>query len=162
MKKAYRVLAYVVAVGVVVQAASVVWAISGMFHWIAGGGVVDQAVVESEGQPFPEALGFAVHGINGSFVIPIAALLLLVSSFLVHARGAIRWAVIVLVLTALQAELGFASHDIPISGAIHGLNALALFTTALITARRRLVPRTGPRNGPQDRSSDADTPATMP
>ena len=153
MKKAYRLLAYVVALGVLVQAASVVWAISGMFHWIGTGGVVDQALVDEQGSPFPEALGFAVHGLNGTVVIPIAGLALLVTSFFVHARGAIRWAVIVVVLIAVQAELGFASHDIPIAGAVHGLNALALFTVALITARRRLDPRS-PAESEQASSED--------
>ena len=62
-------------------------------------------------------------------------------SFFVHAKGAIRWAAIVFVLTAVQAELGYLSHDVPISGAAHGLNALVLFGCALITARRPLAPK---------------------
>lgn len=140
MRKVYRVLAYVVAAGVVVQAMVIVWAVAGLAHWIDSGGVADKASLESAVSPFPEAVGLLVHDINGSMVIPFAALALLVVSFFVHARGAIRWAVIVFVLTAVQAPLGYLGFEIPAIGALHGLNALALFTTALVAARRRLVP----------------------
>ena len=144
MKRTYRVLAYVVAAGVVVQAVSVVWAVSGLFHWIDTGGVADKALLESKGTAFPEALGFAIHNINGGFVVPAAALALVIVSFFVRARGAIRWAVIVFALTVVQGQLGFLGQDIPAVGALHGLNALALFTAALVAARRRLTPKEQP------------------
>jgi uncharacterized membrane protein YphA (DoxX/SURF4 family) len=70
MRTVYKVLAYFVAIEVAIQAMAAVWAIAGLGKWVEGGGVVDKALMESEGAPFPEVAGFIVHGINGTFVIP--------------------------------------------------------------------------------------------
>lgn len=48
----------------------------------------------------------------------------------------VRWAGIVVVLVALQVALGIFGHDIPFVGLLHGINALALFSVAVIAARR--------------------------
>ena len=111
MKAAYKVLAYLVAAEVAIQAMAVVWAIAGLGKWVDGGGVLDKAVMESEASPFPEVFGFIVHGINGTFVIPGIALLLLIISFFTKVRGAIKWAVIVFVLVVVQGQLGFLGHE---------------------------------------------------
>jgi hypothetical protein len=57
-------------------------------------------------------------------------------SFFTKVRGAIKWAVIVFVLVVVQGQLGFLGHEFPLSGALHGLNALALFGVALYAGRR--------------------------
>jgi hypothetical protein len=144
MRTAYKVLAYLVALEVVIQAMAVVWAIAGLGKWVDGGGVLDKAVMESGGTPFPEVTGLLLHGINGTFVIPGIALLLVILSFFARLRGAIKWAVLVFVLAVLQGQLGYLGHDIPAAGALHGLNALALFSAALYTGRRI---RTAPLSG---------------
>ena len=90
-----------------------VWAIAGLGKWVDGGGVLDKAVMESEASPFPEVFGFIVHGINGTFVIPGIALLLLIISFFTKVRGAIKWAVIIFVLVVVQGQLGFLGHEDP-------------------------------------------------
>jgi heme A synthase len=77
-----------------------------------------------------------VHGINGFIVIPALALLLLIVSFFTRVRGAIKWAAIVFVLVAVQVLLGTFGHHFTLSGALHGLNALALFAAALYAGRR--------------------------
>ena len=137
MRTAYKVLAYLVAAEVAVQAMVMVWAIAGLGKWIVGGGVLDGSVIESGGTlPFPEFFGIIVHGINGTFVVPAIALLLLIVSFFTKVRGAIKWAVIVFVLVVVQGQLGFFGHDFPLAGALHGLNALALFGVALYAGRR--------------------------
>lgn len=136
MRKVYKVLAYLVAAEVAVQAMAMVFAVAGLAKWVDGGGVFDKAVFESEQSPFPEVVGFIVHGINGSMVIPAIALALLVVSFFAKIPGGVKWAGIVLLLVAVQITLGFAGHDMPALGALHGLNALALFGTAFYTARR--------------------------
>jgi hypothetical protein len=46
-------------------------------------------------------------------------------------RGPINWALIVFGLVIVQCQLGFLGHDFPLGGALHGLNALALFGVAL-------------------------------
>jgi hypothetical protein len=136
VKSFYRVLAFIVAAGVVIQAIAVVWAISGESKWISNGGVMDKAVVESREFVFPEVLGYAIHGILGGLVIPILALILLIVSFFAKFPGAVKWAGLVFALVAVQSMLGYASHDIPAMGALHGLNALLLFSSAIYTGLR--------------------------
>jgi len=136
MRTAYKVLAYLVAAEVAVQAMVIVWFIAGLGKWVEGGGVLDKAAMESEGTPFPQVAGMMAHVINGFFVIPGLALLLLIISFFTKVRGATKWAVIVFVLVVVQTQLGGLGHDFPLAGALHGLNALALFGVALYAGRR--------------------------
>lgn len=136
MRTVYKVLAYVVAAEVAVQAMAMVFAVAGLGKWVEEGGVLDKAVMESEESPFPEVVGFAVHGINGMMVIPAIALLLLISSFFARVQGGVRWAILVLALVIVQVNLGFFGHGVPAVGALHGLNALVLFSAAVYTARR--------------------------
>jgi len=135
MRMVYRVLAYLVALGVVVQAMSMVYAVAGLGKWIDKGGVLDKAVMESDASPFPEVAGFAIHGINGMMIMPIIALLLLIISFFARVLGGIAWAGLVLLLVAIQITLGLAGHSIPFLGALHGLNALLLLGASLNAAR---------------------------
>jgi hypothetical protein len=136
MRTAYKVLAYLVAAEVAVQAMLIVWFIAGLGKWVESGGVLDKAAMESEGTPFPQAVGIIAHVNNGFFVIPGLALLLLIISFFTKVRGAIKWAVIVFVLVVVQSQLGGLGHDFPLVGALHGLNALALFGAAIYAGRR--------------------------
>ena len=155
MRSAYKVLAYLVAAEVAIQAMVMVWAVAGLGKWVDGGGVLDKALMEGGGTPFPEVTGFIVHGVNGTFVIPGIALLLVIVSFFTKVRGAIKWAAIVLVLAVVQGQLGFLGHELPVSGALHGLNALALFSVAVYTGRRmRTTSRTDvPATGEQVRAT---------
>jgi hypothetical protein len=136
MRTAYKVLAYLVAAEVAVQAMVMVWFMAGLGKWVEGGGVLDKAAMESEGTPFPQVAGMTAHIINGFFVIPGLTLLLLIISFFTKVRGAIKWAIIVFVLVVVQSQLGGLGHDFPLAGALHGLNALALFGVALYAGRR--------------------------
>lgn len=136
MKTVYRVLAYVVAAEVIVQAMAMVYAIAGLGKWVDDGGVFDKALMESDDSPFPEVVGFLVHGMNGMIVIPLIALALLISAFFARIPGAVKWAGLVLLLVVLQVTLGLFGHAVPAIGALHGLNALVLFSTAVYTARR--------------------------
>ena len=140
MRPTYKVLAYLVAAEVAIQAMVMVWAIAGLSKWVDGGGLFDKAVIEgafeSGAMPFPEVLGIIVHGINGIMVIPGLALLLLIVSFFTKARGVIKWALIVFGLVVVQILLGLLGHEFPVGGALHGLNALALFGVALYAGRR--------------------------
>ena len=136
MRSVYKVLAYVVAAEVVIQAMAMVYAVAGQGRWIMEGGVLDKAVIESREFVFPEVLGYAIHGINGTMVIPLLALLLLVFSFFAKVPGGVKWAAIVLLLVVVQATLGIAGHSIPFLGALHGLNALLLFAAAIYTGLR--------------------------
>jgi heme A synthase len=141
MRTVYRVLASLIALEVVVQAAALALAFAGLAHWVEGGGVFDSASIEGDSNPFPEVVGLIVHGINGSIVVPLLALLLVVSSFFARVPRGVRWALIVLGLVVVQVMLGFSAADVPALGAVHGTNALLLFTAALVTARRARVRR---------------------
>lgn len=136
MKTAYRVFAYLVAAEVVVQAMLIAWAVAGLGKWVNGGGVFDKSIMESQETPFPEVLGVPLHGMNGMFVIPVIALVLLILSFFTKLRGASRWAALVFALVIVQGQLGFLGHEAPIAGAVHGFNALLVFSVAVHTGRR--------------------------
>jgi heme A synthase len=140
MRTAYKVLAYLVAAEVAVQAMFGVWAVAGLSNWVDGGGVFDKAVIEGAAEggamPFSEILGIILHGINGTVVIPVIALALLIVSFFAKVNGAIKWAVIVFVLVVAQGTLGLLGREFSLMGALHGLNALALFGVALQAGRR--------------------------
>ncbi|MEL7974798.1 hypothetical protein AAG589_02975 [Isoptericola sp. F-RaC21] len=147
MRQVFRVLAYVVAAGVVVQAAVMVYAVAGLGLFIDEGGVLDQAAMDQSmsGEPlFPEDVGLLLHGMNGTIVLPALALLTFVASLFAGVRGAWRWGLGILLLVALQVTLGLAGHSVPFLGALHGVNALLLFGVAMytgwrVTARGRSV-----------------------
>ncbi|NYJ08939.1 hypothetical protein [Petropleomorpha daqingensis] len=141
MRTTYRVLAYLIALEVVVQAGALALGVAGLVHWVDGGGVLDSAVVEGDSDPFPEVVGLIVHGINGGIVVPVLALLLLIASFFARVPRGIPWALAVLGFVVVQVMLGYSLADVPALGAVHGINALLLFTAALITARRARVRR---------------------
>jgi hypothetical protein len=153
MKSVYRALAYLVAAEVVVQAMVMVFAVAGLGKWVEDGGVLDKATMESDGSPFPEIVGFVIHGVNGMMVIPAVGLLLLVFSFFAKVPGGVRWAGLVLLLVVVQISLGLFGHAIPALGALHGLNALLLFGTAVYTARRSRVAAASPAVEPEARVS---------
>lgn len=136
MRRIYSAVAWIIAGAVVVQAASIAFAMGGMAHFIQEGGVIDKALVESSQATFTGDLGFPIHGIVGGLVIPLAALLLLIVAFFVKARGARMWAAIVLAVVALQITLGYSITDMPYLGLIHGANALAVLLTATYAALR--------------------------
>ena len=135
MKAAYRVLAYLVALEVVVQAAMMVFAVAGLSIFIDEGGSIDKAAFESDDLKFTGIAGFMVHGMNGMMIIPLLALVLLIVSFFAKVPGGIRNAAIILGLVVLQVALGLFGHSNAYIGMLHGINALALFTMALLTAR---------------------------
>ena len=135
MRTAYRVLAYLIAAEVVIQAAAIAYAIFGLAKYVDDGAVIDKASQES-GQTFDGVVGFMVHGINGFMVVPALALILFVVSFFAKVAGGVKWAGILFALVIAQVMLGGVAHDYPVLGAVHGLNALAVFSVALLAAHR--------------------------
>lgn len=136
MRSAYRILAYIVAVEVAIEAAAIAYALAGLGKWIEDGGTLDKATMESEDTPFTGVSGFIVHGINGQMVIPLIALILLIVSFFAKIPGGSKWAGLVLLVVVIQVLLGLFSHELPQLGMLHGVNALILFATALYAGRR--------------------------
>lgn len=137
MKSVYRVLAYLMALEVVIQAAAIAFALAGLGAWIQQGGVLDAAAMESETTEFTGVAGFMVHGINGQMIIPLIALLLLISSFFARIPGGVLWAGLVLLTVVVQVLLGiFSRGGEPVLGLVHGAVAFVLFSFAVIAARK--------------------------
>jgi hypothetical protein len=134
MRTAYRVLAFVIAAEVAIQAAAIAYALFGLGLWISDGGVLDKAAMESESSTFTGDGGFPLHGINGEIVIPVLVLLLLVVSFFAKVPRGVMWAGITLGLVVLQVLLGLFGHVVPFLGALHGINALLIFGIAVMAA----------------------------
>ncbi len=135
MRQAYKVLAHTIAGFVAIQAAVMVFAIAGLYGWIQDGNTLSESTMESEPE-FTGAIGFMLHGMIGMMLIPLLALVLLIISFFAKIPGGVKWAAIVLGLVVLQVALGIFGHETPYSGLLHGLNALVLFSVALMAGRK--------------------------
>jgi hypothetical protein len=147
MRVVYRVLAYIIAAEVAIQAAFIAYAIAGLGIWIEDGGVLDSAVIESDDAPFDEVIGFAVHGINGMMVIPALALILVVISFFAKVQRGVVFALILLGWVIVQVFLGLWGHEAAIFGLLHGLVAFAVYGTAFMAGFRAKRPATEPAGG---------------
>jgi len=136
MKTTYKVIAYVIAAEVAIQAAMIGFAVAGLFTWIEkDGGFLDQAVLESE-PDFTGALGFMIHGINGMMLIPVLALVLLIISFFAKIGCGTKWAGWLLASVVIQVALGIFGNESPYLGLLHGLNALVVFSVAIMAGKR--------------------------
>lgn len=124
VKQTYRVLAGLIALGVLVQAAAIAFGWFDALHELDNGLVIDE---NYEGNA-----GHMLHGIVGMYVMPLLGLSLLIVSFFAAKQvpGARQWAGIVFGLIVLQVVLAFVAFGAPIVGALHGLNALAIIGTA--------------------------------
>lgn len=137
MRTAFRVLVGLLAVEVLVQGMAIAYALAGMGHWVdEDGGVVNKALFDSDNPDFPGVGGFMAHGMNGTLIIPILVLLILIVSFFAKVPGATKRALIFFGLVALQVFLGIFSHEVPYVIMLHVLNAFLIFSLAAITAYR--------------------------
>ena len=134
MRTAYRVLAFVIAAEVAIQAAAIAYAIFGLGAWIQSGGVMDKAMMESEASTFTGDGGFALHGINGQIVFPLLVLILLVLSFFAKVPRGAMWAGVLVGLTVLQILFAVLGLGLPILGVLHGVNAMLIFGVAVMAA----------------------------
>ena len=100
IKQLYRVLAYLIAAGVVLQAAAIAYAVFSMFEWVSRGGTIDKALIESDSPQIGGIAGFNLHQLVGVSILPLLALLFLISSFFARIPGGIRWGLIVFAATA--------------------------------------------------------------
>jgi heme A synthase len=156
MRQTYRVLASLIALGVLVQAASVAMGTFQVFSDVEGGAVLDGNSDFNVGQ--------VIHGVVGMILMPLLGLVLLGVSF-AAARSvpqARKWAGIVLGLIVLQVLLAFAAFGAPIVGALHGVNAILLLGAAgrAASLTRTAVPAAGGAPGgaiPAQRSAGSPT-----
>lgn len=144
MRATYRVLAYLLALEVFVQAAVIAWALFGLSTWIENGGVLDKAGMESDSVAFDGVAGFMIHGLNGQMIVPVIGLLLFVVSFFARFPGAVAWAGAAFGTVIVQVALGIFSHSVPALGMLHGAVALVLLVVALVAARKASAPVAAP------------------
>jgi heme A synthase len=94
------------------------------------------------------------HGLNGTMIIPIVVLLLLVVSLFTKLPGATKRAGILVGLVVLQVFLGIFSHELPYAIMLHALNAFLIFSVAALTANRlRLTGSLDNTAAPADRTA---------
>ena len=136
MKSAYRVLAYLIALEVMVQASMIAFGVFGLGKYIEDGATVNKSVMEDSNTSFTGVVGFAVHGINGEMVIPLLTLAFFVVSFFAKVPGGVKWAGFTLIAVVVQVLLGMFAHELPQLGILHGVNALILFGVAVTAGRR--------------------------
>jgi hypothetical protein len=145
MRTAYRVLAYLLAAEVLIQAMAIAYALAGLGKWVEDdGGVLNKQVLDSDSADFPGIGGFAIHGINGMMIIPIVTLLLLIVSFFAKVPGGVRRAAILVGLVILQVALGIALHGVPYVAPLHALNAFAILVMAFMAGRAASVAASEP------------------
>ena len=155
MRQTYRVVASLIALGVLVQAGAVAF---GWFQVITD---VEDGKVFDENAEFN--LGHLIHLYNGLYVMPLLALVLLGISFAV-ARSvpkARKWAGIVFGLVLLQVTLAFLGFLVaPVLGALHGINALLVLASAGRAASLTRTAATGATTAPgipAQRSAGSET-----
>jgi hypothetical protein len=132
MRTVYRVLAFVIAAEVVVQAMAIAFALAGLGKWVGDeGGVLNKQTFDDESMKFTGVVGFMVHGINGEMIIPLLVLVLLIVSFFAGVPGGIRLAATILGLVVVQVALGIGLHGLPYLALLHAANAFAIMGVAV-------------------------------
>jgi hypothetical protein len=134
MRATYRILALLIAIAVVVQAATVAVAWFTVIKDTDSGAVFDK---NSDGN-----WAHAAHGQIGIMVIPLIAIVLLLVSFFARIPGGVKWAAITVGVVVLQIVFAFLSFGAPIVGALHAINAFALAGVASIAARKARLAET--------------------
>ena len=129
MRSTYRVLALLICLGVVLQAAAIAF---GWFDVIADSEDADVVLNDD----YEGNAGHAMHGILGMAGIPLIGLILLVVSFLTKVPGASKWAGYVFLSIVFQVFIAIMSFSTPVLGFLHGINAFVLFGLALMASRR--------------------------
>ena len=127
MRAAYRILAGLIAIGVVVQASLIAFALFDIEH------KTDDGVFYSKDS---NNLGVGLHSLLGGMVIPVLALALLIVSFFARIPGGVKWAAITFGVLLLQVVLGYSGSALPLIGVLHGLNAFALAGVASVAMRK--------------------------
>jgi hypothetical protein len=143
MRITYRIFALLIALEVIVQAAAIAWGFFGLGKWIEAGNTLNKSVLDCRDcrPSFTEENGLMIHGINGSLIVPALGLLFLIVSFFTRNKTLMLWAAITFALVLIQAEvLPELASTYPIYGALHGVNALLVFSAAAIAWRKAKAP----------------------
>ena len=142
MKSAYRVLAGLTCLLVLVQAAAIAFGTFGIINFVEGGNDYTKAVGE---QRAAEAggLGQNLHSF-GAMAVALVAIALLIVSFFAKIDGGVKWAGIVFVAVLLQWVLAIVAFSAPVVGLLHGVNAFVIFGTAMTAMQRAKASTSAP------------------
>jgi hypothetical protein len=127
MKQTYRVLAGLIAVGVVVQAAALAYGWFSLLHQLDNGRTI--------GESYDGNAGHALHGILGMTLIPLLGLALVVVALFAKIEKGISWAGALFASIVLQIALAFIGFSAAFVGALHGANALVVLGLAVLAVR---------------------------
>ncbi|GAA2638289.1 hypothetical protein [Paractinoplanes durhamensis] len=139
MRAVYRILAMLIAVGVVVQTCAIAYALFDILH------------KTDDGQVFTkdsDNAGIALHAVVGEMVVPLLCLLLLIVSFFAGIPGGVKWAAITFGVLVLQIVLAYASFPVPVLGVLHAINAFALAAVASLAMRQARLAGSPPASTP--------------
>lgn len=138
MRNAYKNLALAIPALVLVQAASIAFAVYALGAWVQDGHDLTKAGMDAQESMGGSGIGFAIHGIVGQMVIPLVALALMVVAFLARevVPESLKWAGMMLGSVVVQVVIGMLGQDLPFLGVIHGVLALAIFGLGLRVAQQ--------------------------
>jgi hypothetical protein len=128
MTSAYRALAHTIGGFVMLQAAFIAYAMFGLRHDVNDGATVTKS--------YDGNVGWKLHEIFGTAVIPLLAVALLVVAVLIKRSDAIRLAAAIAGMVILQVIFGMVGDKSPLIGAVHGLLALAIMGAAVTAGTR--------------------------
>ena len=128
MRGAYKDIAHLIALGVLLQAAFVAAAWFQVINDVDAGAVIN---TDYDGNA-----GHALHGMVGMMVMPLLGLIFFILSFFAKLPGGVKWAGFTFLAIVVQVVLAFVSFGVPIIGALHGINAVVVFGLALYAGRR--------------------------
>ncbi|HEX4698689.1 MAG TPA: hypothetical protein VH857_04905 [Actinomycetes bacterium] len=132
MRKTYQVLAFLIAISVVLQA---MWI--GLATFLLIGDLDDGKTIDKS---YDGNWADGMHGLFGTGIIPLLAILLLIVSFFAKIPGGSKWAGYVFLAVVVQIVLAFLAFGVPALGFLHPVNAFVLMGVAATAGRRaRLV-----------------------
>ena len=124
LRSVYRLSAYLLALAVAVQVALIAFGAFALEHEIDSRPVADG-----------DTTGVRLHQ-TFALVVLFLAVVLFAVSLAAGIRHGVWWAATALGLVLLQFALAYAADSAPIIGLLHGVNALAVFTVALLAGTR--------------------------
>jgi hypothetical protein len=134
MKSAYRVLAGLTCLLVLIQAAAVAFGTFGIINFVENGNDYTKAIGEERASE-AGGIGQNIHSF-GAMAIALVAIVLLIVSFFAKIDGGVKWAGIVFAAVLLQWVLAIIAFSAPVVGLLHGLNAFVIFGTAMTAMQR--------------------------
>lgn len=132
MKATYRVLAILIALLVLVQAAGIAFGTFGILKFVEDGKDYTKSI--SEDRTATGALGQNIHSF-GAIAIALIAIILLIVSFFSKIEGGVKWASIVFLVVLLQWVFAIVAFSAPVVGMLHGINAFVVFGVAMMAAQ---------------------------